>query len=146
MDNIISIKNEHMLKCLELFIKAFNSEPWNDKWTLETAGKRLNDIFIAPNFEGVLYMKDGEIEGAIFGNYEQYYDGIHYNLKELFVSNELQGRGIGRRLIKELEVRLKALGVTTIVLFTSKGNGTNNFYLKNNFLEWTTMAIMGKDI
>ncbi|MDR3594479.1 GNAT family N-acetyltransferase [Clostridium sp.] len=146
MDNIISIKNEHILKCLELFIKVFNSEPWNDKWTLETAGKRLNDIFIAPNFEGVLYMEDGEIKGAIFGNYEQYYDGIHYNLKELFVSNQLQGKGIGRRLIKELEVRLKAVGVTTIVLFTSKGNGTNNFYLKNNFLEWTTMAIMGKDI
>ncbi|MBZ9622467.1 hypothetical protein G9F71_006335 [Clostridium sp. FP2] len=58
MNNIISIENQHILKCSELYIKVFNSEPWNDKWTLETAHKRLNDIYISTNFEGVLYVED----------------------------------------------------------------------------------------
>lgn len=146
MKNITSIKSEHLIKCSELFIKVFNNKPWNDKWALETASKRLNDIFIAPNFEGVIYIEDAEIKGAIFGNCEQYYDGIHYNLKELFISNELQGKGIGRKLISELEDRLKEVGVTTIILITSKGNGTNNFYLKNNFSEFSEMVIMEKEI
>lgn len=146
MKNITKIKNEHLIQCSELFTKVFNNKPWNDKWTLETANKRLNDIFVAPNFEGVVYIEEDEIKGAIFGNYEQYYDGIHYNLKELFISNEIQGTGIGRKLIAELEGRLKEIGVTAILLFTSKGNGTNNFYLKNNFTELSEMAIMGKQI
>ncbi|MBU3144080.1 GNAT family N-acetyltransferase [Clostridium sp. CF012] len=146
MNNIISIKDQDILKCSELYIKVFNAEPWNDKWTLETAHKRLNDIYISPNFEGALYVEGGQVKGAIFGNYEQFYDGIHYNLREMFISNELQGQGIGSKLINELEERLKGMGVTTIILFTSKGNKTSKFYLKNNFAEWNSMAIMGKDI
>jgi aminoglycoside 6'-N-acetyltransferase I len=146
MINIISIKSEHISKCYELYIKVFNVEPWNDNWTTETAYKRLNDIYIAPNFEGVLYEENGQVKGAILGNFEQFYDGIHYNLREMFIDNELQGKGIGSKLLYELEVRLRKIGVTTIILFTSKGNKTSNFYLKNNFSEWNSMAMMGKDI
>jgi aminoglycoside 6'-N-acetyltransferase I len=146
MSNIISIKNEHILKCSGLYIKVFNAEPWNDKWTLGTAHKRLNDIYASPNFEGFLCMECGQVKGAIFGNYEQFYDGVHYNLREMFISNELQGKGIGSKLLNELENRLRDLGVTTIILFTSKGNKTSEFYLKNDFLEWDDMAMMGKDI
>ena len=146
MNNIISIKSEHISKCCELYIKVFNGEPWNDKWTKETTYKRLNDIYVSPNFEGVLYLEDGHVKGAIFGNFEQFYEGIHYNLREMFIDNELQGKGIGSKLLKELEEHLKKLGVTTLILFTSKGNKTNEFYLKNNFSEWNSMAMMGKDI
>lgn len=146
MNNIISIENKHILECTELYIKVFNAEPWNDKWRLETAHKRLNDIYISPNFEGALYVEDGQVKGAIFGNYEQFYDGIHYNLREMFISNEVQGQGIGSKMLYELEKLLKGIGVTTIILFTSKGNKTSKFYLKNSFTEWDSMAMMGKDV
>lgn len=146
MCDITEVKNEHILKCSELYIKVFNAEPWNDKWTIETAYKRLNDIYIAPNFEGVIYKEDGKIKGGIFGNFEQFYEGIHYNLREMFIDNDLQRNGIGSKLLNELEERLRKIGVTTIILFTSKGNKTSKFYLKNNFSEWNSMVMMGKDI
>ena len=146
MKNFIIIKKEHISACSDLYIKVFNSEPWKDNWTFKTAYKRLKDIYISPNFQGILYVKDGQIKGGILGNYEQFYDGIHYNLREMFISNELQGKGIGSALLSELEKKLRVLGVTTIILFTSKGNKTNKFYLKNAFSEWESMAIMGKDI
>ena len=28
----------------ELFIRVFNGEPWNDKWTKETAKKRIMEL------------------------------------------------------------------------------------------------------
>ena len=146
LNNIISVRSEHMTECSELYIKVFNAEPWNDGWTLETSHKRLNDIYISPNFVGALYVEDDEVKGAIFGNYEQFYEGIHYNLREMFISNEIQGKGIGSKLLSELELRLKKIDVTTIILFTSKGNETSKFYIKNRFLEWDSMAMMGKDI
>jgi aminoglycoside 6'-N-acetyltransferase I len=146
MKVVTNIKEEHILKCSELYLMVFNGEPWKDKWTIETANKRLKDIYNSPNFQGMLYLIEGQVKGAIFGNYEQFYDGIHYNLKEMFISQELQGKGIGSQIIKELEEKLKKLNVTTIILFTSKGNKTSRFYLKNGFSEWDDMAIMGKEI
>jgi aminoglycoside 6'-N-acetyltransferase I len=146
MDCISSIKNDHLLDCAKLYVEVFNAPPWNDKWTIETATNRLTDIFYTPNFEGVIYVEEGQIKGAIFGNYEQFYDGLHYNLREMFVSTELQGTGIGSKLLIEFENHLRDIGVTTLILFTGKGNQTCEFYLKNGFSEWTSMAIMGKDI
>jgi len=144
--NVISIKSEHIIECAKLYVKVLNAEPWNDKWTLETAFKRLNDIYVSPDFEGVLYVEDGQVKGAILGNREQFYDGIHYNLKEMFISNELQGKGIGSKMINQLEEGLREMSVSTIILFTSKGNKTSKFYLKNGFCEFSSMAMMGKDI
>ena len=146
MESIITIKDKDLIECAKLYVEVFNAEPWNDNWTKETAFKRLNDIFISANFEGIVYIEDGEIKGAIFGNHEQYFDGMHYYLKEMFVSNELQGKGIGSKMLKIFEERLLESGVSTIVLFTSKGNKTSKFYLKNGFDEWTSMAMMGKEM
>lgn len=146
MREIIKITEEQISECIDVYINVFNVAPWNDNWTVETAHKRLNDMYIAPNFEGLAYVEDGKVKAAVFGNYEQFYDGIHYNLREFFVSNELQGMGIGSKLITELERTLKKIGITTIYLFTSKGNKTSEFYLKNNYSEWDGMAMMGKDI
>jgi GNAT superfamily N-acetyltransferase len=146
MSNILSMTSEDIVKCTELYIKVFNAKPWDDHWTLESAYKRLNDFYNTPNFEGVLYTEAGQVKGAIFGNLEQFYDGIHYNLREMFIDNDLQGKGIGSILLNELEKRLEKSGVTTIMLFTSKGNKTSKFYLKNNFSEWESMALMSKDI
>ncbi|MGM9988213.1 MAG: GNAT family N-acetyltransferase [Bacillaceae bacterium] len=146
MNTTNSIENDHIVKCSELYIDVFNAEPWNDKWTLETAYKRLNDIYTSPNFEGVLYVVDGQVKGAILGNCEQFYEGIHYNLREMFISNELQATEIGTKMLQELEQKLREIGVTTIILFTSKGNETSDFYLKNNFSHWSSMIMMGKDI
>lgn len=146
MSEIIKITEEQIIECTDLYINVFNAAPWNDNWTVETAHRRLNDMYIAPNFEGLAYVEAGIVKAAVFGNYEQFYDGIHYNLREFFVSNELQGMGIGSKLIAELERNLKKIGITTIYLFTSKGNKTSEFYLKNNYSEWDGMAMMGKDI
>jgi aminoglycoside 6'-N-acetyltransferase I len=146
LDNIHSLKDTHLKSCAELYMKVFNAEPWNDEWTTESAYNRLNDILITPNFIGVYYEEDNEIKAAIFGNCEHWYEGMHYDLKEMFVSTELQGSGIGSKLLKYLEERLKKLGVIAIVLFTSKGNKTSYFYEKSGFCELEDMTMMAKDI
>ncbi len=146
MNSIITVKKDYLLQCSELYVSVFNAAPWNDKWTEETAYKRLEDIYNCPNFEGVLYVENEDVKGAIFGNYEQFYDGIHYNLREMFTSPELQGKGIGSKMLKSLEVRLKEVGVTEVMLFTGKGDITSKFYIKNGFSEWDSLAIMGKEI
>lgn len=146
MKSIIDIKEEHLMKCAELYVRVFNAEPWNDKWSTETAYKRLLDIYNSPGFAGIICLEDDDVKGAVFGNCEQWYEGLHFNLKEMFVSNELQGKGIGSELLKFLEEELIKRQIGAIFLFTSKGNLTSQFYIKNCFKELDSMAMMIKSI
>ncbi|MHB9144268.1 MAG: GNAT family N-acetyltransferase [Symbiobacteriia bacterium] len=140
------VTGEGVQKCAALYVSVFNAAPWNDQWTVETAYRRLRDIHAAPNFIGALCIDDGAIKGAVFGNLEQFFDCTHYNLREMFVSPDLQGTGVGSRLLEALEEHLKGLGVGTVYLFTSRGNQTSQFYQKNGFAVWESMAMMGKDL
>ncbi len=146
MTGIYDIVSEEFAEYARLYVDVFNAEPWNDEWTEDTALRRLQDIYSSPGFVGCKYLDDGTVKAAVFGNCEQWYKGMHYNLKEMFVSTELQGRGVGSRLLEHLEARLKDLNVNAIYLFTSKGNLTDRFYRKNGFNEFESMAMMGKSI
>lgn len=146
MKKINKVTTAHLIECAKLYVDVFNGPPRNDQWTFETAKKRLSDIFLSQNFAGIIYIEDGQILGAIFGNYEQFYDGIHYNLKEMFVRTDLQRSGVGSKMLNEFEKQLKELGVTEIILFTSKGDQTFNFYIKNAFSHWDSLAILGKQL
>jgi GNAT superfamily N-acetyltransferase len=146
LNNIQCLKDDNLRSCAELYVEVFNSAPWNDDWTLDTAYKRLHDIFMTPNFVGVVYEEDNKIKGAVFGNCEYWYQGMHYNLKEMFVSQKFQGTGIGSKLLKAVQESIKEYNVNTLILFTSKGNKTSDFYKKNAFNELESMAMMAKNI
>lgn len=40
--NYREIHIEDIKELVEIYIEAFNAPPWNDKWTIETASKRLS--------------------------------------------------------------------------------------------------------
>ncbi len=132
-------------ECARLYVRVFNREPWNDEWTFATARKKLNEIFDTPNFKGVIFKKNGKIVGAVIGNCEQWYTGMHYNLKEFFVTPEIQGKGIGTKMLMQLERELKGMGVVLVHLFTSKKDFTRIFYEKNGYRQSAEMALMFKD-
>lgn len=146
MIEIKEIQKEQLDACAELYVKVFNSEPWNDSWTAETAYRRLADIFNSPGFVGILIEDDGEIEGAAFGCMEQWYEGMEYSLREIFIANECQGQGLGKRLMKELETRIREQGGGDIVLFTSRDMAAYGFYIKEGFHELKSMCMLAKDI
>ncbi|MBM7613974.1 GNAT family N-acetyltransferase [Alkaliphilus hydrothermalis] len=145
MTGIYKMDKEDLMKYAELYVELFNAEPWNDRWTVATAYKRLENIYNTPHFVGMKYLESGEIKGAIFGNCQQWYLGMHYNLMEMFVVADSQGKGIGASLMMTLETELKLLGVNTIILFTSKDE-TDVFYKKQGFKELGFMCMMEKGI
>ncbi|MBH1940264.1 GNAT family N-acetyltransferase [Mobilitalea sibirica] len=146
MNGFFKMENEDLKEYAKLYVGVFNAPPWDDQWTIETAYKRLYDISNTSGFIGYKYVEDGEIKGSIMGNLEQWYEGFHYNLKEMFVATQLQGKGIGSKLLMELEKELKASDVNTVYLFTSKGDLTSHFYSNNGYEEIQSMVMMGKSI
>lgn len=143
---IEKLDEKHLKECSRMYVETFNSEPWNDNWNEVASYKRLKDIYDTPGFLGLGVFDQGQLKGAVLGNIEQWYEGYMYNLKEMFVNQENKRNGIGSYLIVGLEKRIKELGVNSMSLFTSRGDLTEKFYIKNGFITEEDMIMMHKNI
>lgn len=141
-----NITNNDIRKLAEIYVETFNSEPWNDKWTLETAEKRLHQLIDVEDFYGIYACDNGKLCGMILGSEEQYYDGIMFNIKEFCVRNGLRGQGIGSEIFQEFLCRLKDKGIKDIILFTAKGDYTEHFYHKHGLDSYSKLTLMGKEL
>ena len=129
-----------------LYIEAFNAPPWNDGWTTETIQKRLTQMMHCEGFYGLACFEEGVLCGMLLGNHEQFYDGMHFNIKEFCVRHSLRGSGIGTSLLAEFERRLLEHGIDVVYLCTSRTDETEAFYQKRGFTSWNGMVMMGKSL
>lgn len=140
------LTKEHIKEIAEIYVDAFNSQPWNDEWTINSASRRISQMINCEGFDGLVAYEDEKLIGMILGNYEYYYNGIHFNIKEFCVDFKLRGNGIGSRLIEEFITILKNNGINEIILVTSRTDGTEGFYQKHGFDVSEGMVVMGKEI
>lgn len=130
----------------ELFIDSFNNPPWNDKWTYDTASRRLIDIINTPGYFGMSYYHNDILSGIIMGRAEQYYDGRYFQILEFCVRKDMQGKGLGRKLLTEFTDELKCRNVVNVFLMTLHGDSTEGFYKNNGFISDEDMVVMSKKL
>lgn len=140
------IEMEDLSELACLYVETFNSEPWNDEWTIDTATKRLKQMLNTEDSYGLCVYQGEILCGAVLGCMEQFYDGIMFNLKEFWVKNGMRGCGIGTKIFAEMEKRLKEKQIKNIILFTSKGDFTEYFYHKQDMKTNPEMVFMSKSI
>lgn len=56
---------DHLDELASLYVETFNSEPWNDKWTISTATKRLHQMINTEDSYGLCAYQGGVLCGAI---------------------------------------------------------------------------------
>ncbi|WP_035284644.1 GNAT family N-acetyltransferase [Clostridium sp. LS] len=137
---------EHIKEISEIYVNSFNSEPWNDKWTIESASKRISQMINCEGFYGLVAYEEDRMVGMILGNHEYYYDAMLFQIKEFCVDSRIKGSGIGSELLDEFMARLRIKGINRIILLTLKSNQTEGFYKKHGFKIFDDMILMGKDI
>ncbi len=125
-----------------LYCEVFNAPPWNDAWTADTASARLHDTLTTPGSVGLLGRQDGRLVGCILGYQEQWFDGVQFYLKEMFVHPTFQRRGIGTRMLQELKGTLGDRGVRKIYLLTERDGAAAGFYGAQGFYTSPRMAMM----
>ena len=122
----------------QLYKAAFQGEPWNDDWS-DT--EQLNEYIkeISCNYRSLNYglFINGELSAISIGMIRHWWEGTNYNLEELCISPDMQGRGIGTRFLVQIESELKALGIAGIFLQTDIDKPSYRFYRKNGFGELT---------
>ena len=102
--------------------EAYSEEPWNEKWSLDRATRRVQAIL--GNFEsiGIVVEEGGAIIGGLLGYVDPYADEDFFYVSELFVVPQYKRHGIGRNLIKELENELKKKGISVVQLMSIEPN------------------------
>ena len=140
---IEKIESELILeKCADILVNAYNSEPWNDKWTKEKALEKLVCFYNSPKFIGFTATLNNTVLGCVIGNIEPYYTGDYYYLKEMFISVQSQKKGVGAKLLSHVKAHLKTIDINAIILFTGKDFFPFDFYLKSGFNEMAEMRMM----
>jgi aminoglycoside 6'-N-acetyltransferase I len=145
-ETIVPITIDKLEQCIELYINVFNSKPWNETWTYETAKERLTDLLHTPKFLGFLIYDNGNLIGFIAGNSKKSYTGLTFYLAELCISNQIQGKGYGSKLLLCLEDELKKRGIQNLYLLTANGGGAEAFYLKNDYAINENRIVMKKNL
>ena len=115
-ERIETFKAEHLEECAHLLMVTFNAEPWNDKYTLDTAKEQLVWHLRVPGCEGLVSVSDGIVALAIATDVEHV-----CNLSIFCVRPDAQRTGVGTRLLWNLKGRLGKSGIRTVFLDTRQG-------------------------
>jgi aminoglycoside 6'-N-acetyltransferase I len=115
--NIITLQpdNKHLIHlAAQLLVDAFR-EHWPDAWsTLEDGLKEVNEMLEAERICRAAVDEQGNLLGIIGGI--PGYDGHVWELHPLAVQPNLQGKGVGRALVKDFEEQVRLRGGLTITL------------------------------
>lgn len=101
-------------------------------WDVEKTEQRIREFMMHPSFKGYLCVCDGEIISAAFGTLQQYYDGVRYNLTDLFTDPQYQNEGYASCLLDYIKADLKSEGVKQIMLISLDDDLHNHFYDEKN--------------
>lgn len=147
MENLVVTRMEENMieESVDLFISTFSKEPWNDVY--ESRGQVLElfkNHFANNYFLGYVAIINGKIQGLSLGMKKPWIKGLEYYIDEFCINYNLQGKGIGSKFIKEIEIDIKNQGLNGIMLNTEKNFPSFQFYKKNGFKNSESLVIMGK--
>ncbi|UOQ43735.1 GNAT family N-acetyltransferase [Halobacillus salinarum] len=147
MNNVIRSLSRHEIEdCIDLYIKVFNSKPWNEEWSYDIARERLTDMYNTPKFLGLTLYQGSELVGFIGGNKKRKPQEIVFYIAELCIKNDIQGKGLGSMLLEFLEEQLSEDKVSSIYLLTSNDGLAERFYIKKNYEMNENRIVMRKTL
>lgn len=127
----------------ELIKTEFNKPPYNDGWTDKSVQIMLENLYkIGYGFVAVV---KNNIVGVIIVRDDPYSKGLYIVVEELVVNKLMQGKGVGRLLVEEIEKIAHKKGVHTIYLYTHKNSTAIKFYKRLGYKQGSVVS-MGKKL
>ena len=118
----------------ELYKNAFAGEPWNDDWSDRVQlYEYIKEISGAYNCLNYGLKVDGKLVAMSLGMIRHWWEGTNYNIEELCVAPEFQGKGMGSRFMEMIERDIQTRGAVGIFLQTDNDKPAYRFYQKIGF-------------
>ena len=95
MTNLRPICPSDLAACASLYASTYNAPPYNERWELSAAERRLGEIQRTPGSFGLVTVEDGSVIGFVLGYSQQWEDRRHFYVKDMLVRPDRQRRGVG---------------------------------------------------
>ncbi len=130
--------------CVHLLIEAYNGEPWNNHWTIETASRYLKEFVSNDKFVGFVICESEVVVGAMFAHRKTWWTNDELYVDELYISPGFQGKGYGERLLSHAEHYAKSEGLAGLTLLTNRYFPATAFYTKHGYQQAEHIIYMYK--
>lgn len=130
-----------------LFASVFTQPPWNDDWSDQAQlTAYIHDLTGQDNSLTFGLYEGEDLVGLSMGHIKHWYTGTEYCIDELCIRTGLQGRGLGRVFVEEIENACRELGLTHLFLLTDRDVPAYGFYKKMGFYELAGNIAFAKDL
>ena len=137
---------EHLDRYGEIYAAAFSGEPWNDHWSVEDATVHVGEILDSKQSYGLEYLVDGQVAGFILGASMLFHYGRTFEINDLAVSPEYQGRGIASLLLDRMVADLREQGIKAFHLITAAEGTLPAFYERHGFAKEQQVILMHNSV
>jgi len=121
-------------RVIPLYLNYYN-EKEDGAWTAETAYKRIHQVWSHEDGFCLILEQEEVPLGFAMGHMEQYDDLSAYDLVEIVIAADWQGRGLGTAFMQELERQVKACGASMIQLQAVNDEKHRQFYDKLGYYD-----------
>lgn len=143
---IREMKAEDIPACADILCSVYNNELWQCRWSKETAVEYLTDFYNMQKFVGYVVEDSGVILGGLFAHEKVWWNNSEVFVEEMFIKPELQRKGYGSMLLKQVENYVKEKGLAGITLSTNRYAPAPQFYKKNGFVDCEHVLYMCKEL
>ena len=126
-----------------LYIEHYNNYE-DGEWTQETTYKRIHQVWSREDSLCLILERGTDVLGFVMGYFEQYDDIQAYDLIEIVIAHEYQGKGIGTQFMEIIEAEVKKHGGAMIQLQAVNDDMHNSFYGKLNYRNCNNLVLKSK--
>lgn len=120
---------EMLDECVELYMKTYSQEPWNESWDSKDDVIHLIQNHYANNyFLGFVVVKDEKIVGVSIGFLKPWIKGMEYYIDEFFIHSDFHRQGIGSKFVAAIKNELCSQNIHAIMLNTERDYPSYKFY------------------
>lgn len=132
-------------QCIDIFVNSFRQDPWNEMWAYQTAQNYLVNSVASPGFVGIVACDNDRITGMLFGRKRQWWDGYEFHIEEMCVNPDVQGLGIGTKLLNYVMKNVVDTSTKRIKLWTHSSSLAYKFYENRGFMVVSSIVFMKKE-
>lgn len=130
-------------RVIPLYMEHYNTYD-EGQWTFVTTYKRIHQVWSWEDSLCMILEWGGEVIGFVMGYFEQYDDIAAYDLVEIVIKHEHQGKGIGTAFMELVEARVKELGGAMIQLQAVNDEMHERFYGKLGYRNCKNLVLKSK--
>lgn len=130
-------------RVVPLYIEHYNNYEGGE-WTQQTTYKRIHQVWSREDSLCMMLESGNKVIGFVMGYFEQYDDIQAYDLVEIVIAHEYQGKGIGTEFMALIEAKVKELGGAMIQLEAVNDDMHNRFYGKLGYKDCSNLVPKSK--